>query len=335
MKFLFAFILFKSVVSYSQEYVFLSAIDNAQDMTTGFNAIPKVKSNIPYLAATTIESCIGRGACNEVPTTIFISFDVSQIRDALIMGARLKIYDYANPGTISDDPINSNNNFGNDYPSFTIQSGIVSYGENYSTSYSYMSGTKLTQASGRDPFIDVKALLKEAIEDKPEIELITFIIKVNGERIFNSRTSSDETKRPQLEISIALENESYLSTLGLGTNNIPKGYKMAVDGKIIAEGVKVDYSEKWPDYVFDETYELASLDSLESFIQEKKHLPNIPSSKEVAQNGFALEEMNAKLLEKVEELTLYLLEEKKKREEDHQRITQLEQQLHKLTTQDD
>ena len=95
--------------------------------------------------------------------------------------------------------------------------------------------------------------------------------------------------------------------VGIGTTNIPSSYKMAVDGMIICEGVRVSNSTIWPDYVFEENYSLKSLDEVADFIEDHKHLPGIPSAGEIDAAGFDLGEMDAKLLQKIEELTLYMI----------------------------
>ena len=97
--------------------------------------------------------------------------------------------------------------------------------------------------------------------------------------------------------------------LGIGTTN-PGAYKLAVNGKIHAKEVKIDLTG-WADYVFQEDYDLPTLEEVEQHIKEKGHLPNIPSAQEVAENGIELGEMNKLLLEKIEELTLYVIELKK------------------------
>ena len=100
------------------------------------------------------------------------------------------------------------------------------------------------------------------------------------------------------------------SSLGVGTSDT-KGYTLAVAGSMVAESVKVALQTSWPDYVFTKDHELLPLNSVESFIQENNHLPDIPSAVEVKENGIDLGEMNAKLLKKVEELTLYLIQQSK------------------------
>ncbi|MNL11807.1 hypothetical protein D3C87_1326570 [compost metagenome] len=98
--------------------------------------------------------------------------------------------------------------------------------------------------------------------------------------------------------------------VGIGTTD-PKGYKLAVAGNMVAESVKVSLQANWPDYVFARDYKLPTLQETEKHIQDKGHLPGIPSAAEVKANGVDLGEMNAKLLQKIEELTLHLIEIKK------------------------
>ncbi|MBX2969588.1 MAG: hypothetical protein KF803_09455 [Cyclobacteriaceae bacterium] len=97
-------------------------------------------------------------------------------------------------------------------------------------------------------------------------------------------------------------------TVSIGTTTAPSSYKLAVGGKIVAEEVVVKLQTNWPDYVFEPEYKLLSLEELQAFIKQHKHLPGVPSAKEVKENGVPVGEMNAVLLKKIEELTLYTLE---------------------------
>nr|WP_121273835.1 hypothetical protein [Pedobacter schmidteae] len=97
--------------------------------------------------------------------------------------------------------------------------------------------------------------------------------------------------------------------VGIGTANM-LGYKLAVNGKIRAQEIKVEASP-WPDYVFSKDYSLPTLQETEKHIKDKGYLPGIPSAEEVKTNGIDIGEMNAKLLQKIEELTLHLIEMKK------------------------
>ncbi|WP_316810318.1 hypothetical protein [Pedobacter heparinus] len=109
----------------------------------------------------------------------------------------------------------------------------------------------------------------------------------------------------------ALSEQTYFSgNVGIGTTD-SRGYKLAVNGKIRAQEIKVE-AFPWPDYVFTKDYQLPTLQQTEQHIKEKGHLPGIPSAVEVKTNGIDLGEMNAKLLQKIEELTLYLLKQDKR-----------------------
>lgn len=103
--------------------------------------------------------------------------------------------------------------------------------------------------------------------------------------------------------------------VGIGTNN-PQA-KLSVNGGILAKSVRVNTSsEYWPDYVFSPDYELMSLDELENYIADNKHLPGIISATEVDRQGDVdLGDMNAKLLQKIEELTLYIIDLQKQIDE--------------------
>jgi hypothetical protein len=96
--------------------------------------------------------------------------------------------------------------------------------------------------------------------------------------------------------------------IGIGTTN--PSSKLAVNGNIRAKEVKVEING-WSDFVFARDYKLLPLQEIENHIQEKGHLPGIPPEAEVKTNGIDLGEMNAKLLQKIEELTLHLIRQQK------------------------
>lgn len=100
--------------------------------------------------------------------------------------------------------------------------------------------------------------------------------------------------------------------IGIGTSSPDD--KLTVKGRIHAEEVKVDLSVPGPDYVFKEGYELKSLEEVQHYVEENGHLPNIPSAFEMEENGVELGLMNMKLLEKIEELTLYMIDMNKRME---------------------
>jgi hypothetical protein len=101
------------------------------------------------------------------------------------------------------------------------------------------------------------------------------------------------------------------------------GCKLAVNGTLVATEVKVATVANWPDYVFESDYNLRPLDAVEEFIKTRGHLPDMPSAKEIESNGVSLGGMNAKLLQKIEELTLYLIDIKKENAELRQAVAEL------------
>lgn len=113
-------------------------------------------------------------------------------------------------------------------------------------------------------------------------------------------------------IMIAASN----GNVGIGTDN--PTYKLSVVGNIRSYEVVVE--NNWADYVFDENYQIPSLTEVEKFIKQNKHLPNIPSAKEIKENGLQLGDTQKRMMEKIEELTLYMIEANK-------RIEALEQLL--------
>ncbi|NER12986.1 hypothetical protein GWK08_06015 [Leptobacterium flavescens] len=119
-----------------------------------------------------------------------------------------------------------------------------------------------------------------------------------------------------------------LGNVGIGTTSPDS--KLTVKGKVHAEEVKVDLSVPGPDYVFANDYDLRTLEELQKYIQQNKHLPNIPSAVEMEANGVELGIMNMKLLEKIEELTLYTLEQEKKLKEQKEANQKLETRLSRL-----
>jgi hypothetical protein len=106
--------------------------------------------------------------------------------------------------------------------------------------------------------------------------------------------------------------------------NTPGTYGLYVENGIITSNLRVAVvgGTYWPDYVFGDDYKLKSLNEISSYVKSHKHLPGIPSSGEVEKEGVDMMQMNIKLLEKVEELTLYLIKQE-------ERIKTLEIQLQK------
>lgn len=103
--------------------------------------------------------------------------------------------------------------------------------------------------------------------------------------------------------------------VGIGCVNDMNDFALAVQGGIVSSKVSVIDIDSWPDFVFGDGYSLMNLYELEQFINANQHLPNVPSAEEVSANGIDLGEMNAVLLQKVEELTLHIIELQKQIDE--------------------
>jgi len=132
---------------------------------------------------------------------------------------------------------------------------------------------------------------------------------------------------------IQLSNGSHSNTyfnagnVAIGTTD-SHGYKLAVNGSIRAQEIKVE-AGPWPDYVFKPTYNLPSLTSVKAYIDKNQHLPDMPSEQEVTKNGVNLGEMNKLLLKKLEEVTLYLIEQSKQIKTQQSTITKMQAQINK------
>jgi hypothetical protein len=118
------------------------------------------------------------------------------------------------------------------------------------------------------------------------------------------------------------------SRVCIGTSSFTDGvdvYSLSVNGNVRADRVKV-YTT-WADYVFEEDYKLPTLAEVEQHINEKGHLKDIPSAAEVEAKGIELGEMNKLLLQKIEELTLYMIEQNKTNEKQAELIKELQQKV--------
>ena len=143
-----------------------------------------------------------------------------------------------------------------------------------------------------------------------------------GRRGFTISTHSDPSDTRNLVERFRI---TYLGNVGIGTSN--PDAKLTVSGTVHATEVLVDQSVPTPDYVFDKDYDLTTLKDVKTYIDQNHHLPEIPSAAQVAKEGINLGEMNAKLLKKIEELTLYLIEKDKQVNELQQEVSQIKQQL--------
>ena len=96
--------------------------------------------------------------------------------------------------------------------------------------------------------------------------------------------------------------------VSIGTETVASGYRLTLAGKMMCEELKVQVQAAWPDYVFTDQYPLMPLKDLRSFITANGHLPNIPKADIIEKNGLEMGDMQSRMMEKIEELTLYILE---------------------------
>lgn len=151
-----------------------------------------------------------------------------------------------------------------------------------------------------------------------------FRIATNGKSYFSDYVGIG-TSLLNTTFKFAVSGKSYFSDfVGIGTSNLSatSGFKLAVDGGILCEEVKVIANVPSADYVFDENYKLHSIAEVADYVKENKHLPDVPSAKDFQENGYRIGDMDNLLLQKIEELTLYIIEQQKQ-------INDLQEKLNK------
>ncbi|SES20167.1 hypothetical protein [Pedobacter rhizosphaerae] len=153
--------------------------------------------------------------------------------------------------------------------------------------------------------------------------LLAVSYEVNGQPTNQNVLTNIQDFVPTNNETLAVNEFHILGNVGIGTTT-PKE-KLSVNGKVRAHEVKVEIGN-WPDYVFKPEYKLQSLAAIEKEIKAKGHLPGMPSADEIESNGLALGEVVKLQQEKIEELTLHLIEKEKEIE----RLKQMEQRINKL-----
>jgi len=154
------------------------------------------------------------------------------------------------------------------------------------------------------------------------IDCQTGYIELGVERLYidNSSTSTS-----------LIYGDFTTNQLGVNSYKIPTGYTFTVKRKMIGEEFKIKLqADAWLGFVFNKEYNLPTLIKVEKYVKKKGHLQNIPNAKEVAKNGILLGEMNAKLLQKVEELYLYTIQQEKELQNRKQINKTIEERLQKI-----
>jgi hypothetical protein len=132
-------------------------------------------------------------------------------------------------------------------------------------------------------------------------------------------------------LDFAVHRSAVIGLVNINEMPRPNDYMLLVGGKILAEEVRIKLIKDWADYVFEPDYRLKGLPEVEAFIRDNHRLPDIPSAADVAERGIDLGLMQSTLLAKIEELTLYVIEQKKDLETLRGKVTQLEQENATLT----
>lgn len=118
-----------------------------------------------------------------------------------------------------------------------------------------------------------------------------------------------------------------MSRLAIGTLTPASGYELSVNGQVICEELVVQDSGDWPDYVFAEDYDLMPLEEVEASIRMNKHLPGIPSAKKIGADGIPLGQIQKQMMEKIEELTLHLIQQNKRLQSQEDELGKLRARL--------
>jgi hypothetical protein len=133
------------------------------------------------------------------------------------------------------------------------------------------------------------------------------------DNIFTLNSKGGTIYQSPIKVELGAPTNSFtvskLGNIGIGTWS--NDHKLAVAGSIIAEEIVVKLQTNWPDYVFDDEYELQDLNELENYVKINRHLEGIPSASEIQNGGINVSEIQIKLLEKIEELTLYIIKQDK------------------------
>lgn len=112
---------------------------------------------------------------------------------------------------------------------------------------------------------------------------------------------------PQI-MDVKAQSISLSGKIGINTTNDTDGYSLAVDGGIISTKVYIKEVNQWPDHVFSDDYPLLDIHELDQYLIENKHLPGLPPESEVLKNGYDIHEMQYLMMEKIEEMTRYIVQ---------------------------
>lgn len=184
-------------------------------------------------------------------------------------------------------------------------------------------------SSGTPPLLEIRRPLSGTEEVLFSLrstfkEATSTVFEVDTKRVYIGGAATRTSLVPDGVFDLAVGRG-----IAVGVNNVterlPTDYRLVVGGKVLAEEVRIKLIKDWADYVFHPDYRLATLPEVASYIQNHQHLPDMPSAADVAATGVSLGDMQAKLLRKIEELTLHAIEQHQTIAALHARLQQLEQ----------
>lgn len=233
-------------------------------------------------------------------------------------------YPVPNGGINSDDRdwLQPNNTFSNDINDIIYTNGSIGINVQNPSANVHINGTLRLEdlPNATNPIFMLGTDTNGNVAEYP-------VPTVDGSEIGdNDWLKADNTT------SLSIDDNVYTNgKVGINTNSFPltigeediSFYNLFVTGGILTEEVRIALVEDWADYVFRDDYKLPTLQQVENHIKEKGHLINIPSENEVREDGIELSEMNRLLLEKIEELTLYVIELNKKIELQQKQLDKL------------
>lgn len=226
--------------------------------------------------------------------------------------------------TYSQQTFNDNlyiNQLNNKYPSLTVKTGQGIFNGGHPHLYFLNTGGTLNNPTSTPPSRLLGTIIYAGHDGQSNVQIGRIGVTSTG-----TFTPGNYPARMDFQVggtttccgTIRMSIDGQTGNVGIGTINTGS-HKLAVEGSIGARQIVVQTSS-WADFVFEENYKLPPLEKVENHIQKHGHLSNIPSEKEVLENGINLGKMDAKLLQKIEELTLYIIQQDK-------RIKRLENQL--------
>ena len=237
-------------------------------------------------------------------------------------------------GTLVLGSVNTdyNNNTFNDVPAMYVTNAKVGIGVNNPESQLHTTGTVrfagLTNDNAKDRVVVSDANGNLAYRDASTLGgSATAGWSLTGNNDANAKLGTiGSNDLPIITGNVEQMRIGANGNVGIGTTAITGNYKLSVEGTIRTRKVRVD-AGTWADYVFESDYKLRPLKEVEQYIQQEKHLPEVPSAAEVKKEGLDVGDNQALLLKKIEELTLYVIQQQKQLEAQQQKIETLEKKV--------